>query len=207
MRRIRKKESNSSSTRSDNRKGRKPKSSLRKPSSKKRSQIKVVGKSTRKKSSLSPVKLTKLRTQKASKARSTRVRSSKVRASRKSVIQKTKVNSRALRSSPKKPTSARGVKKKIIRVLGHGQFSVDSETLRKLNAIDNSIVRRFEKENLTDEEFKMKIEQLGEIVTKKGKLLDPTVIVTSDIILPGSDLTIEEASKIFHGEGIIPGLD
>jgi hypothetical protein len=33
------------------------------------------------------------------------------------------------------------------------------------------------------------------------------MIVSSDIILPGTDLTIEEASKIFHGEGIIPGLD
>jgi hypothetical protein len=100
-----------------------------------------------------------------------------------------------------------GVKKKIIRVLGQGQFSVDSETLRKLNSIDNSIVRKFETDNLTDQEFKLKMEQLEEIVTKKGKLLDPKVIVSSDIILPGSDLTIEEASKFFHGEGIIPGLD
>jgi hypothetical protein len=118
-----------------------------------------------------------------------------------------KSRSRAFRSSSKKQTSTRRANKKIIRVLGHGQFSVDSETLRKLNAIDNSIVRRFEDENLTDEEFKRKIEQLGEIVTRKGKLLDPKVIVSSDIILPGSDLTIEEAGKIFHGEGIIPGLD
>jgi hypothetical protein len=100
-----------------------------------------------------------------------------------------------------------GINKKVIRILGHGQFSVDSETLRKLNSIDNSIVQGFEKEDLTDEEFRMKIEQLEEIITKKGKLLDPKVIVSSDFILPGTDLTIEEASKIFHGEGIIPGLD
>lgn len=99
------------------------------------------------------------------------------------------------------------MKKKIIRVLGQGQFSVDSETLRKLNSIDNSIVRKLETENLTNQEFKLKMEQLEEIVTKKGKLLDPKVIVSSDIILPGNDLTIEEANKFFHGEGIIPGLD
>jgi hypothetical protein len=53
----------------------------------------------------------------------------------------------------------------------------------------------------------MKIEQLGQIVTKKGRLLDPKMIVSSDIILPGVDLTFEEASKIFRGEGIISGLD
>jgi len=84
---------------------------------------------------------------------------------------------------------------------------VDLQTLRKLNAIDNSIVRRLERGNLTDEEFKMKIEQLEEIVTKKGKPLDPKTIASSDIILPDSSLTIEEASQIFHGEGIIPILD
>jgi hypothetical protein len=207
MTRTRKKESNSSSASSRNRTGRKSRSNLIKSSpSKKRSLIKGVGKSTRKKTSISPARVTKKRTLRTSKVRSTK-RSPVVRASRKSVVHKTKSSSRALRSLSKKQISTRRANKRIIRVLGHGQFSVDSETLRKLNAIDKSIVRRFEKENLTDEEFKMKIEQLGELVTKKGKLLDPKVIVSSDIILPGSDLTIEEASKIFHGEGIIPGLD
>ena len=206
MKRTRKKESNSSSAISRKRKGVKPRANLSKSSTKKRSLIKGVGKSTRKRTSHSPVGVTKLRAQRTSKARSTK-RAPVVRASRKSVVHKMKSRSRALRSSSKKQTSVRVANKKIIRVLGHGQFSVDLETLRKLNAIDNSIVRRFEEENLTDEEFKMKIGQLGEIVTKKGKLLDPKMIVSSDIILPGSDLTIEEAGKIFHGEGIIPGLD
>jgi len=206
MRRTRKKESNSSSASSRNIKGMKSRSKPSKPSSKNRSLTKEINKSTRKKTSTSPVRVTKKRTQKTEKARPTK-RSPVVRASRKSVIHKTKGSSRALRTSSKKQTSKRGGSRKIIRVLGHGQFSVDTDTLRKLNAIDNSIVRRFEKKNLTDEEFKMKIEQLGDIVTKKGKLIDPKVIVSSDIILPGSDLTIEEAGKIFHGEGIIPGLD
>jgi hypothetical protein len=206
MKRARKKESNSSFASSRKRKGVKPRANLGKSSAKKRSLIKGVGKGTRKSRSHSPVRVTKLRARKTSKARSTK-RAPVVRASRKSVVHKMKSRSRAFRGSSKKRTSTRRVNKKIIRVLGHGQYSVDSETLRKLNAIDNSIVRRFEEENLTDEEFKMKIEQLGEIVTRKGKLLDPKVIVSSDIILPGNDLTIEEAGKIFHGEGIIPGLD
>ena len=206
MKRTRKKESNPSSANSRKRKDMKSRAILSKSSTKKRSLIKRVGKSTRKRTSHSPSRVTKLRAQKTSKARSTK-RAPVVRASMKSVVHKTKSRSRALGSSSKMQTSTRRANKKIIRVLGHGQFSVDSETLRKLNAIDNSIVRRFEGDNLTDEEFKMKIEQLGEIVTRKGKLLDPKVIVSSDIILPGSDLTIEEAGKIFHGEGIIPGLD
>lgn len=208
MRHIRERQSGSiSSSRSGNRKRRKSKANTNSSSSKKRSLIKRVGKVTRKKSSLSQGMGSKQRTQKTSKARSTTARSAKARASRKSVFQQSKSSSRPLRNSSRKRTTARGTNKKVIRILGHGQFSVDSETLRKLNAIDNSIVQGFEKEDLTDDEFRRKIEELEKIITKKGKLLDPKVIVSSDIILPSTDLTIEEASKIFHGEGIIPGLD
>ena len=154
MKRTRKKVSNSSTAGSHNRKGRKSGASLNKSSVKKRSLIKGAGKSTRKKTSVSRVRVPKQRTQKMVKGRSTK-RSPIVRASRKSVIHKTKSNSRPHRGSSRKQTSIRGANKKIIRVLGHGQYSVDAETLRKLNVIDNSIVRRFEKENLTDEEFKI----------------------------------------------------
>jgi len=208
MRHIREGQSGSiSSSRTGNRKRRKSKSNTSSSSSKKRSLIRRVGKGTRKKSSLSQSRGSKQRTQKITKARITTKRSPKVRASRKTVFHKSKVSSGPVRTPSKKQMTTRGTNKKVIRILGHGQFSVDSETLRKLNAIDNSIVKGLEKEDLTDEEFQMKIEELEEIITKKGKLLDPKMIVSSDIILPSTDLTIEEASKIFHGEGIIPGLD
>jgi hypothetical protein len=206
MRHTRKKEGDSTSVRLVKKKGKKSKSSLNKSPSKKRSLIKRIDRGTKKKTPRIQTRMTKQKAQKTRKPIVTK-RTSKLRVSRKSDSQKTKSSSRVFQSPSKKQTVTRGVKKKIIRVLGQGQFSVDSETLRKLNSIDNSIVRKLETENLTNEEFKLKMEQLGEIVTKKGRLLDPKVIVSSDIILPGSDLTIEEASKFFHGEGIIPGLD
>jgi len=188
-----------------NRKGRKLKSNLRSSSSRKRSLVKRVGRTTARKTSISPSKvLTKQRKHKTRKVQSKSVnRSIRVHATKKIGLQKTKRR----RNLSKKQTQTRQKDKKIIRVLGHGQFSVDSETLRKLNAIDDSIVRRIENEKLTDEDFKIEIERLEEIVTKRGKLLDPKVITSSDIILPGSNLTAQEANKIFHGEGIIPGLD
>jgi hypothetical protein len=104
-------------------------------------------------------------------------------------------------------SSGSAVKKRVIRVLDHGQFLVDRETLRELNTIDNSIVRRLQNGNLDDQEYKTKITQLEGIVKKRGKPLDPKRIVASDIILPNSDLSIEEARMIFNNEGIIPGLD
>ncbi|HZD35216.1 MAG TPA: hypothetical protein VE130_08440 [Nitrososphaeraceae archaeon] len=191
-----------SGSRPDNRKGKKSKSNLDKSLSKKRPLSKGSHKVTgKKKSSAFPAKVTRVGTRSTIKKKSLRTRSSE------SSFRKPKGSSRTLRRPFRNQTSKSGAKKKVIRVLGQGQFSVDSGTLRRLNAIDNSIVRRFEKNNLTSEEFRMKIEQLGEIVTREGKRLDPKKIISSDIILPSSDLTIEEASKIFHGEGIIPGLD
>lgn len=206
MRHTRKKESDSTSARLVKKKGKKLKTSINKSPSKKRSLSKRIDRGTKKKTSRIQTRMTKQKAQKARKPIVTK-RTPKLRVSRKSDSQKTKSSSRVFRSPSRKQTATRGVKKRIIRVLGQGQFSVDSETLRKLNSIDNSIVRKLETENLTDQEFKLRMEQLEEIVTKKGKLLDPKVIVSSDIILPGSDLTIEEANKFFHGEGIIPGLD
>ncbi len=206
MRHTRKKESDSTSARLDKKKGKKPKSSINKSPSKKRSLSKRIDRGTKKKTSRIQTRMAKQKAQKTRRPLVTK-RTPKLRVSRKSDFQKTKNSSRVFRTPSRKQTATRGVKKKIIRVLGQGQFSVDSETLRKLNSIDNSIVRKLETENLTDQEFKLKMEQLEEIVTKKGKLLDPRVIVSSDIILPGNDLTIEEANKFFHGEGIIPGLD
>ena len=206
MRHTRKKESDSTSARLDKKKGKKPKSSINKSPSKKRSLSKRIDRGTKKKTSRIQTRMAKQKAQRTRRPIVTK-RTPKLRVSRKSDSQKTKGSSRVFRTPARKQTARRGVKKKIIRVLGQGQFSVDSETLRKLNSIDNSIVRKFETENLTGQEFKLKMEQLEEIVTKKGKLLDPRVIVSSDIILPGNDLTIEEANKFFHGEGIIPGLD
>ena len=206
MRHTRKKESDSTSARLVKKNGKKLKSSINKSPSKKRSLSKRIDRGTKKKISRTQTRMTKQKAQKTRRPIITK-RTPKLRVSRKSDSQKTKSSSRVFRTPSRKQTVTRGVKKKIIRVLGQGQFSVNSETLRKLNSIDNSIVRKLETENLTDQEFKLKMEQMGEIVTKKGKLLDPKVIVSSDIILPGNDLTIEEANKFFHGEGIIPGLD
>jgi len=206
MRHTRKKESDSTSARLVKKNGKKSKSSINKSPSKKRSLSKRIDRGRKKKTSRTQIRMTKQKAQKTRRPIVTKL-TPKLRVSRKSDSQKTKSSSRVFRTPSRKQTATRGGKKKIIRVLGQGQFSVDSETLRKLNSIDNSIVRKLETENLTDQEFKLKMEQLEEIVTKKGKLLDPKVIVSSDIILPGNDLTIEEANKFFHGEGIIPGLD
>jgi len=43
------------------------------------------------------------------------------------------------------------------------------------------------------------------IVEEQGEPLDPVEIVSSDIIIPSGDLSIDEAKRVFCGEGLIKG--
>jgi hypothetical protein len=95
---------------------------------------------------------------------------------------------------------------KIVRIMGHGQFTVDSKTLKKLNDIDNAIVGLVSVERSDDTEFKKKLTELSHMVLENGKSLDPHEIIKSDIILPSADLSIDEAKKLFRGEGVIPAI-
>lgn len=99
--------------------------------------------------------------------------------------------------------------KKIVRILGYGQFVVDDKTLNQINKIDNGIVKLLENEendNSVRPEFKRQIELLDNMVKEKGVIVDSKEIVQSDIVLPGKDITLEEARKVFKGEGIIKDM-
>ncbi len=114
---------------------------------------------------------------------------------------------------PKKTTIAKAKRRstmasgnKIVRIMGHGQFTVDSRTLKKLNDIDNAIVELVSAERSDDTEFKKRVTELSNMVVENGKPLDPHEIIKSDIILPSVDLSIDEAKKLFRGEGVIPEI-
>jgi hypothetical protein len=96
--------------------------------------------------------------------------------------------------------------KKIVRIMGHGQFTVDSRTLKKLNDIDDEIVQLVSTERSDDTEFKKRLTELSSMVIENGKPLDPHEIIKSDIILPSADLSVDEAKKLFRGEGVIPEI-
>jgi hypothetical protein len=99
-----------------------------------------------------------------------------------------------------------GGSKKIVRIMGHGQFTVDSKTLKKLNDIDKAMVKLVSIERSDDTEFKKKLTELSEIVIRNGRPLDPHEITKSDIILPSVDLSLDEAKRLFIGEGVIPEI-
>jgi hypothetical protein len=70
-----------------------------------------------------------------------------------------------------------------------------------LNVIDNRIVDYVGKEN--ESGFKTELTKLISTVKEKGKPIDDAEIVESDLIIPPEDMTLEEATEIFGGEGLI----
>ena len=90
--------------------------------------------------------------------------------------------------------------------MGEGQFTVDNKTLKKLNEIDNSIVQLVSNERSDDMEFRNRLTELTKIVEKNGKPLGSKEIIQSDIILPSTDLSIDEAKKLFKNDGVIPEI-
>ncbi|MGB8778527.1 MAG: hypothetical protein WCC82_09875, partial [Nitrososphaeraceae archaeon] len=95
-------------------------------------------------------------------------------------------------------------KYRIVRIMGQGQFTVDNTTLKRLNEIDDSIVQLVSTERSDDIEFRKRLTELTSIVESNGQPLDPKEIIQSDIILPSTDLSIDEAKRLFKGEGVIP---
>jgi hypothetical protein len=93
----------------------------------------------------------------------------------------------------------------IVRIMGQGQYKVNEEIVKNINDIDNAIVQILQNADKSDDqEFKTKIGHLVQIITSKGQRLDDKEIVESDIIVPDSDISIDEAKKVFKGDGIIP---
>ena len=109
-----------------------------------------------------------------------------------------------------KKTARRGLKavakNKIVRIMGHGQYSVDHKTLQRLNEIDDLLVQLVSTDRPDDNEFKKHLIELTSIVETNGKQLDPKEIIQSDIILPSADLSVDEAKRLFIGEGVVPEI-
>ena len=98
----------------------------------------------------------------------------------------------------------------IVRISGHGQFRVKKNTMSSIDSIDNAIVDIIENgsDNNSTREKKLreKLKEIVNLVTSEGKALDHKEIVQSDFIIPSPDFSVEEAKKIFKGEGLIPDL-
>jgi hypothetical protein len=163
-----------------------------------------------KRAKVKPVKKGKLRSRKQTKPLK---RASTYQVAKRNVRSKRPVRhgKGQLRSRQRsKKTARRGLKpvakNKIVRIMGHGQYSIDHKTLQRLNEIDDLLVQLVSTDRPDDNEFKKHLIELTSMVEKTGKQLDPKEIIQSDIILPSADLSVDEAKRLFIGEGVVPEI-
>jgi len=91
----------------------------------------------------------------------------------------------------------------IIRIMGEGQYLVNSSLFDTLNALDNRIVEHVQ---MGDEpEYRKHLAELIGAIKREGTPVDDTMLVESDIIVPPANMTLAEAREVFKGTGVFQG--
>jgi chromosome condensin MukBEF complex kleisin-like MukF subunit len=92
----------------------------------------------------------------------------------------------------------------IVRLMGEGQYEVDDAAAERLNEIDEAAVQAVEAGD--EDELRRRLEELAQAVRDSGTRLDDAHLGASDLIVPPSDLSLDEARALFTEEGLIPDL-
>ena len=93
----------------------------------------------------------------------------------------------------------------IARIMGGGgQYRVDDSLLDRLNALDGEAVAALERND--EEALDAKLDEMAELVRSQGEPLPEDDISASDIVIPPSDLTLEETRRLLSDDGLIPDL-
>ena len=92
----------------------------------------------------------------------------------------------------------------IVRLMQEGQYRVSDDLLGRLNEIDNRAAEALDRND--EEGVRAQLEQLAAAVREAGERLDDADLSPSDVIVPPSDLSLEEARELFSGDGLIPDV-
>ena len=92
----------------------------------------------------------------------------------------------------------------IVRVMGEGQYRIDDALLSQLNELDNQAQAAMDAED--EPALDEKLDQMWKLVRDQGELLSDDELSASDLIIPPSDLTLEETRRLFSDQGLIPDL-
>ena len=93
----------------------------------------------------------------------------------------------------------------IVRIMGGGgQYRVDDSLLAQLNELDDQAVEALERGD--EPTLDAKLDEMAELVRSNGEPLAEDDISASDIVIPPSDLTLEETQRLLSDDGLIPDL-
>ena len=93
----------------------------------------------------------------------------------------------------------------IVRLMGGGgQYRVDDSLLSRLNELDDQAVAALERGDESD--LDARLDEMAELVRSSGEQLADGDLSASDVVVPPSDLTLEETRRLLSDDGLIPDL-
>jgi hypothetical protein len=92
----------------------------------------------------------------------------------------------------------------IVRLMGEGQYRIDQELRDQLNELDDRALTAMEQED--EPTLDAILDDMARLVREKGEPLPDEELSASDLIIPPSDLTLEETRQLFSEEGLVPDL-
>ncbi len=93
----------------------------------------------------------------------------------------------------------------IVRLLGgDGQYRVDDACLTRLNELDEQASAALDQED--EAELDEILDRMADVVRSEGQRLPDEDLSPSDVVIPPSDLTLDETRRLFSEDGLIPDI-
>jgi hypothetical protein len=92
----------------------------------------------------------------------------------------------------------------IVRLMGEGQYRIDEDLRSRLNELDTRAAEQIDQED--EPALDQILDEMAKLVRDEGERLADDDLSASDLIIPPSDLTLEETRALFSDEGLIPDL-
>jgi len=92
----------------------------------------------------------------------------------------------------------------IVRLMNEGQYRIDDDLLQQLNELDDRATAAAESDD--EQTLDDALDEMFSLVKSRGEALADDELTPSDILIPPSDLTLEETKELLTDEGFIPDL-
>lgn len=92
----------------------------------------------------------------------------------------------------------------IVRLMGEGQFELDDAVVSQLNALDDAAMAALEAGD--EETLDARLDDMWQLVLGQGTPLADDDLRSSGVIIPPSDLTLEETRALVGDHGLIPDI-
>jgi hypothetical protein len=92
----------------------------------------------------------------------------------------------------------------IVRLMGEGQFRADDDLRTQLDELDDRAQAAADADD--EPELDRALDEMWQLIQSRGERLADDDLSASDIVIPPSDLTLDETKRLFSDEGLIPEL-